>query len=166
MKRALYLLISTLSTIQVWGQDFASKFMSEFTKDQILHCQTISPKMMDKLVDIPENDIDENNNEMPTSFLLSKLKSARIVTAESEGKKYFHQALQLIEKNKNRFTPLTESPSGKNNQIYVRKHNDIIIELIMLNLNDHEHLFTIVNFTGEMDDQFIKLLSKRTKKTN
>ena len=51
--------------------------------------------------DGPNGDRDE---EVP-GYLLSKLKSARIITATKQSEKFFRKAEHLIEKNKNRFTP-------------------------------------------------------------
>ena len=80
MKRVLCLLLIACS-IHVWGQDFASKFMEQCAKeDGDIQCQTVSPIMMEKLMDTmtaPDGDRDE---EVP-EYLLSKLKSARIITA-------------------------------------------------------------------------------------
>ena len=91
-------------SIHVWGQDFASKFMEQCAKeDGDIQCQTVSPIMMEKLMDTmttPDGDRDE---EVP-EYLLSKLKSARIITATKQSEKLFREAKQLIEKNKNRFS--------------------------------------------------------------
>ena len=96
--------------------------------------------------------------EVP-EYLLSKLNSARIITATKQSEKLFREAEQLIEKNKNRFSPLVENQPGQNNKVFVRKHDEVIRELIVLNLNPDEKTLTIVNLTGDMDDRFMKILS-------
>ena len=62
MKRVLCLLLIACS-IHVWGQDFASKFMEQCAKeDGDIQCQTVSPIMMEKLMDTmtaPDGDRDE-----------------------------------------------------------------------------------------------------------
>jgi len=72
MKRVLCLLLIACS-IHVWGQDFASKFMEQCAKeDGDIQCQTVSPIMMEKLMDTmtaPDGDRDE---EVP-EYLLSKV---------------------------------------------------------------------------------------------
>lgn len=164
MKRVLSFIIAINLISICHGQDFASKFISTVTKKDLLHCQTISPKMMEKLVKMPEHENkDGNEPEDSIIFLLSKLKSARIVTSEQFGKKFFKQAVKLIETNKNRFAPLSGHTESGNSQIFVRKHEDTIIELVMLNYNSGEDLFTIINFTGAMDNEFIRMLSKQKK---
>ena len=96
MKRVLCLLLIACS-IHVWGQDFASKFMEQCAKeDGEIQCQTVSPIMMEKLMDTmtaPNGDRDE---EVP-EYLLSKLKSARIITATKQSEKLFREAEQLIQ---------------------------------------------------------------------
>ena len=110
MKRVLCLLLIACS-IHVWGQDFASKFMEQCAKeDGDIQCQTVSPIMMEKLMDTmtaPDGDRDE---EVP-EYLLSKLKSARIITATKQSEKLFREAEQLIEKNKNRFSCAFTAPT-------------------------------------------------------
>ena len=163
MKRVLCLLLIACS-IHTWGQDFASKFMEQCSKENgEIQCQTVSPKMMEKLVDTmtaPNGDRDE---EVP-GYLLSKLKSARIITATKQSEKFFRKAEHLIEKNKNRFTPWVENQPGQKNKIFVRKHDEVIRELVVLNLNPDEKTLTIVNLTGDMDDRFMKMLSSGTLK--
>lgn len=162
MKCVLCLLLIGFS-IYGRGQDFASKFMEQCEEKEELRCQTIGPKMMERLMSMPETET-EDKDETDTGYFLSKLKSARIVTAERHGEAYFDRARLLLEKNRNRFVPLTEAASGKNTPIYVRRHDDLIKELVMLNFNRADGVLTIINFTGDMDDNFIRQLSKGKKK--
>ena len=165
MIRALCLLVITSLFLPMKGQDFVSKFMDQCSDKDSIQCQTISPKMMEKLVEVQLQQKEENNDEV-SGYLLSKLKSARIITANKHCEKLFHKASQLIEKNKNRFVPLGNDSTDKKNQIFIRKHDDIIRELVMLSLASENHIFTIINFTGEMDDEFIESLSSGKLKEN
>lgn len=115
--------------------------------------------MMEKLMDIMASPNGNRDEEVP-GYLLSKLKSARIITANRQSEKLFHNAELLLEKNKNRFSPLVENQSGEtDNKIFVRKHDDVIRELVVLDLNRNEQTLTIVNLTGDMDDRFMQMLS-------
>lgn len=160
MKRGLCLLWIAFSFHVAWGQDFAAKFMEQCAAEQgeNLRCQTISPKMMEKLVEVMASENKEKDEEIP-AYLLSKLKSARIVTSTGHGKKLFRKAEELMEKNKNRFTPWGEEDPERTNPVFVRKHGDTICELVMLSLTADKKNFTIVNFTGEMDEEFMQTLS-------
>ena len=135
-------------------------FMEQCAAEQgeNLRCQTISPKMMEKLVEVIVSEKDEKDEEIP-AYLFSKLKSARIVTSTGHGKRYFRKAEELMEKNKNRFTPWREDTLAKSDPIFVRRHGDVICELVMLNLAADKKGFTIINFTGDMDEQFMQTLS-------
>lgn len=163
MKRVLCLLLIGFS-IYGRGQDFASKFMEQCEGKEDVRCQTIGPKMMERLMSMPETTESEDKDDTDTGYFLSKLKSARIITAERHGETYFDQARLLLEKNRNRFVPLTEAASGKNNPIFVRRHDDLIKELVMLNFNQADGVLTIINFTGDMDGSFIRQLSKGKRK--
>lgn len=137
--------------------------MEQCREKEDLKCQTIGPKMMERLMEMSEAGT-EYEEETETGFFLSKLKSARIVTTERHGEKYFDQAKLLIEKNRNRFVPLAEGTDAGNNLIFVRRQDELIRELVMLNFNRMDEVLTIINFTGEMDDGFIRQLSKGKKK--
>jgi len=54
---------------------------------------------------------------------------------------------------------LVENQPGQNNKVFVCKHDEVIRELVVLNLNPDEKTLTIVNLTGDMDDRFMKILS-------
>ena len=159
MRRVLCLLCYIACLIpSAWGQDFATKFMEQCGEKDKMECQTVSPKMMEKVMDILA-DPDENEDEEVQEYLLSKLKSARIITADRHAEKLFRKAESLIEKNKNRFSPLAEDSAGDHNRIFVRRHDDVVRELVMLQLSPGKDLLTIVDLTGEMYEKFMKLLS-------
>ena len=149
MRRVLCLLCYIACLIpSAWGQDFATKFMEQCGEKDKMECQTVSPKMMEKVMDILA-DPDENEDEEVQEYL----------TADRHAEKLFRKAESLIEKNKNRFSPLAEDSAGDHNRIFVRRHDDVVRELVMLQLSPGKDLLTIVDLTGEMDEKFMKLLS-------
>lgn len=158
MKRMLCLLLLGMTAYAATGQDFATKFMSQTNCPDELYCQTVSPKMMEKLINLPEA-----SDKEKTNTLLEKLKSARIITATSHAKSFFNRARALIEHNPNRFLPLGEYPKGCTDMVFVRKHDQIIVELVMLCYNESDSLFTAINLTGNMDGQFIDQLSAKNE---
>ena len=136
MKKAMLLLVLTItSSMAVSAQDFASK-------------------MMERLVDMHR----EKNGRTEARQLIAKLKSARIIQG-ADKPKYFLHAEKMLKHNRQRFIPLHQSTAHGNNQIFVRRKEDCIIELIMLNKDSATGTFTIVNLTGDMDDDFIRILS-------
>lgn len=156
MERALCLLMFAIAALTgANGQDFTSRFMESHAKDTLVKCLTVSPKMMNR---ITRFHIEGNDGKDDAERILSKLKSARIVTSRN-GKEHFAEAKTLLQKNKQRFTLLSESRQDGTHTIFVRKRNDIISELVMLSLDKEGKLFTIINFTGEMDKTFIETLT-------
>lgn len=155
MKVVIFMLLLVLEGLTAANaQDFASRFMMDFSKDTTIHCQTISPKMMGRLVTMHQ----KGENGATARQLIAKLKSARIIQG-SDNPKYFLHAEKMLKRNRQRFIPLSQSTAHGNNQIFVRRKEDIIIELIMLNKNVDAGTFTIINLTGDMDDEFIRILS-------
>lgn len=155
MKKAMLMLVMTMTgSLVASAQDFASRFMMDFNKDTTIRCQTISPKMMERLVDMHRG----KNDRTEARQLIAKLKSARIIQG-ADKPKYFLHAEKMLKHNRQRFIPLHQSTAHGNNQIFVRRKEDYIIELIMLNKDSAAGTFTIVNLTGDMDDEFIRILS-------
>ncbi|MCM1108196.1 MAG: DUF4252 domain-containing protein [Clostridium sp.] len=158
MKRALCLLVLILTVLtDMQAQDFTSRFMASHPNDSLLQCLTISPKMMERIMKLSAM---ENGKRANTEQVLSKLKSARIITSKA-GKEYFNEAETLLLKNQHRFTLLNQSRQDGTHSIFVRKRDSIISELILLSLDDKQKLFTIIDFTGEMDKDFIKTLTQQ-----
>lgn len=141
-------------TINIQGQDFASRFMHEISKDTSISCETISPKMLETLMKIHNENKDENTS------LISKLKSVRIIHVPKRSKAYFKNAETLLDRNKNRFTEVTEVRNAENKKIFLRKKDELILELVLLNMDTIQNKLTIINLTGEMDQEFIDELSE------
>lgn len=175
MKQTLLLITLTFTTLATHSQDFASRFMELCTDADSVKCQTIGPKMMQKLVETVQNK-DQTQNDTLTNpadsctttdkttqnlsqQILTKLKSARIITATSDTQTLKERADSLIEHNKTRFTPWSPQSVNENGGLYIRKTDDIIREIVMYTRDPQENTFMIVNLTGEMDQQFMQTLS-------
>lgn len=168
MKRALCLLL-TITALAARAQDFAAKFMALCSDSDSITCQTIGPKMMQRLV---ENLRDANNKETTqpndscaqtpeeeqAAEIFAKLRSARILTATTAGDTLYQRAQNLMEKNKNRFQLISSAEPDTRNQVYARKRNNIVRELVMLNLSPDGQL-TIICLTGQMDEEFMQTLA-------
>jgi hypothetical protein len=156
MKRMLYLILAVMAVATASGQrsyDFAEKFISLCQADTTVKCITISPKMMEQLVK-------QHTTEKPENIIqaIEKLKSARIVTARAE---HFEKADSLLKKYKRRFTAVKEY--GDENKIrgafYSRKNKKgQTVELVMLRADAERNNLTIVNLTGDIDEEFLCFL--------
>ncbi len=105
-------------------------------------------------------DIERDSNGMLD--MISNLKSMQMLVSETKGKKYFREALALLKKNSERFQPLRSYKSESENcRIMVRKKNGEIVELVML-VNDNRK-FVVINFTGNMNDEFIERIATSMK---
>lgn len=156
MKRALLIgCITILTAGMATAQDFVSKFMLENKQDTLLHCISVSPKMMGKVLNI---DV-ENEKQKEMRLIMKNLKSMQIVSAKEKGSFYFNKAEKMMERNGNRFEPFLSYDDGQEGcRIMLRKRDEIIIELVMLNYMENN--FLVINFTGNMNDEFIDNLFK------
>lgn len=153
MKSVLFILWMSLISVSVCAQDFASRFLESHKPDTNLNCVTISPNMMEKVMNL------DVQNEDKMMDMISKLKSMQMLTTQVNGQKYYKEALSVLEKNSGRFVSfLTFDDKSENFQIMVRKKKDAIIELVMLMREDDN--FTVINFTGNMSKDFIARLAK------
>jgi len=156
MKSVLFILWMTLISVSASAQDFASRFLENHKPDANLTCVTISPKMIEKVMDL---DVNDDGKMMD---MISKLKSMQMLTSQSNGQKYYKEALGVLDKNQDRFKPFVSfEDKSENFQIMVRKKRSAIIELVML-MCENEN-FTIINFTGNMSKDFIDMLAKSMK---
>ena len=156
MMRLLYILLLAMATIAAKAQrspDFAEKFMSLCTADSTVKCITISPKMMEQMVNPHAEGRPENMMQA-----IEKLKSARIVSARAE---YFSKADSLLQKNKRRFKAekVFESNETIRGAFYSRKNKKgETVELVMLRADTERDKLTIVNLTGTIDEEFLCFL--------
>lgn len=156
MKRVLLIVCTTVFTAATaMAQDFVSKYMQECKHDTVLHCISVSPKMMEEVLKTDA----ENEEQEEMRRIMANLRSMQIVSAKTNGEFYFAKAEEMVEKNVNRFEPfLSYNDSIENCRIMVRKKEGIIIELVMLShIDDY---FRVINFTGNMNDEFIDSLAK------
>lgn len=160
MKRLASMIMAVMTVAAVAAQnaqDFASRFMQEYEKDTAVLCVTVSPKMMEQLTKYSDG---ENNTGMTQA--IQKLKSARIVTASSNGREYYRQAEELLGKNSSRFRKnRSYNSTGAHGTFYTRqtKEGDTV-ELILLHNDTKQNTMVIVNLTGDIDDEFINSLAK------
>ncbi len=153
IKGVLIAIVTVLLSSAAYAQDFASRFRGEHDTDSNLVCVTISPKMMQEILNC---DVEKNKDMLG---IISELKSMQMCTSLINGLNYYEQALSIIDKNTGLFEPfLSFDDTTGNCRIVVRKKRDVIIELVML-MQQHER-FSLINFTGEMSGEFISKLAE------
>ena len=145
MKRFLFLLLAAFFAVTAWAQneqDFASRFMTLYAKGSSLTCTTVSPLMMERMLQLPSV---EDNEQMKQVF--SQLKSIRMVSNsdDSESQRFHQLAVKLARRN-------------GDDLLYTRRRGRITVEVVLI-LNRHSN-FYLVDLTGNMNDQFISQLLK------
>lgn len=161
MRRRIVCLLMVLSLSLVGfsqkALDFASKFMQRCDGDTALHCVTVSPKMIESLVHQHESTHGEQYAQA-----IQKLKSVRIVSAKSNGEKYYERAENLLKKNSKRFSyERAYKAEHGYGSFYTRKNKrGERVELIMLHADTKANSIIIVNLTGDIDEEFLNSLSK------
>lgn len=158
MKRVLcfiYIIMLACSANAQKTIDFATKFMRECKGDSILQCVAVSPKMMDMMT----RQQNQNHNDRMVQAI-QKLKSAQIITANTNGMVYFAQAETLLKRNAKRFKMSKEyGDNNKKGVFYSRQlKNGKTVELVLLHVNDGK--LVIVNLTGDIDEEFVNMLTK------
>jgi hypothetical protein len=155
MKRTALLFLAL--TVQMVGLaqrslDFAEKFLTLCKNDSSVKCVTVSPKMMEQMVKRAADGWE--NNYMQA---IAKLKSMRIVTAAAD---YYQKAEDLLTKNNRRFKAEQDYRTDtQHGAFYTRKNKKgETVELIMLHENCNKNVFTIINVTGDIDEEFLCFL--------
>jgi hypothetical protein len=136
------------------SQDFASRFVKIHQADTTIQCVTVSPKMMEQIA----KSQDESRNAAIRQAI-GKLKSARIVTASNC---YYDSAEELLKQNATRFQFDTDYQHGEKHGVFYKRKNrkGNTVELIMLHADDKQERLTIVNLTGDLDEDFISSLAQ------
>ncbi len=155
MRRASLLLMAMLMQAAAWAQnspDFAEKFLSLYKEDSLVKCITVSPKMMGLML---KQDTDDRPEQLMQA--IAKLKSMRIVSAPDH---YYQQAEDLLVKNSQRFKPQRDyRTKDQHGAFYIRKnHQGETTELILLHEDCSTSQFTIINVTGDIDEEFLCFL--------
>ena len=156
MKHRLLLFLTVLLTqVAAYAQqapDFAEKFMTLYKADSTLKCITVSPKMMEQVAGLHE----EGENDSIVQAI-AKLKSARIVSGNAD---YYQKAIELLEKNKRRFKAEQEfRKEDLHGAFFTRRdRKGNTVELVMLQEEPQNDRFTIVNLTGDIDEEFLCFL--------
>ena len=143
----------TISTVALSAQDFATRFMASHKQDANVTCITISPTMMEKILKVDAVEKDDNMTDV-----ISNLKSMQLLTSQVKVLHYYNDAMQIIEKNSDRFEPYLSFKGEKEEcKIMIRKNKGVIVEMVMLSHKRHQ--FSVINLTGNMNQEFISKLA-------
>ncbi len=155
MSRFLSILIGLLLSVTSWAQneqDFASRYMALYAQGTSLSCTTVSPLMMERLLQLPSV---EGNEQMKQ--VLSQLKSIRMAsnTDSDETTRLHRLAVKLARRNAARYK-IWGSQGDK--MLFTRRRGKVIVELVLI-MKKSGH-FCLVDLTGNMGEQFIEQILK------
>ena len=153
MKQLLTLLLSAILGLTAMAQkeqDFASRFMALHPKEAALECTTVSPVMMERMLQLPKVEDDASLRQV-----LAQLKSIRMVTCHeaAHAEKLFDDALKLARKNPKRYKLHAEEEHKK---LYVRRRGKLIVEMVLFMVAESH--FSLINLTGNMNEKFLEQL--------
>ncbi|NPD92538.1 DUF4252 domain-containing protein [Xylanibacter muris] len=163
MKKGICLIIAATIALGLSAQrslDFASKFMQKYKDSTFVTCITVSPKMMEQIAKRTEQNKKEETGHIIQ--VISKLKSARIITADNHCNDCYRTAESLLKRNRQRFGhSQSYNSEHAHGTFYTRKNKKgSIIELVMLHEDKKTDRLTIVNLTGNIDNEFMDGLIK------
>lgn len=159
MNKLTCLLAAVMLSVCVNAQrntDFAARYMEMCDGDTLVQCVTVSPKMMEQLT------VPDSTKSQSMQSAIQKLRSARIITASSNGEAYYEKAENILKSYPQRFEHYEsyDYDDGEcHGAFYIRKkRNGEVTELIMLRANIIKDTMTIINLTGDIDGEFISSL--------
>ena len=159
MRRLCLLLLAACMQVATYAKRSRAsgeKFVGMYVHDTTLKCVTVSPKMMEMMV----KTFSENRPENVTQAI-AKLKSARIVTGRAE---YYQKAEELLNKNRRRFKAEKEYRNDEQHGAFFTRKNrkGKTVEFIMLHEEFEHDQFTIINLTGDIDEEFLCFLYNKS----
>lgn len=128
-------------------QDFATRFIDLYGDTYEITATTVSPLMIERILELPNV---EDNDDLHQ--ILTQLKSIRMLTNNraTEASTLYNNAQQLAKNNNKRYKLYAEY---SNKQLYIRKRNNTIVEVILIMQQNSQ--FCLINLTGNMTEKFI-----------
>lgn len=157
MKHYLFIILSLLLALPLHAQhekDFASSFMELNGEEHELSCVTVSPAMMERILQIPADSI-ECDSLIP---LLEQVKSVRIVSCQAPEEKValLYEKAEVLAL----YHPLGYQKFGHDVDctIYQRRRGDYIVEVVLILQGGGK--FSLIDLTGNMTDDIFARLTK------
>jgi hypothetical protein len=149
--RSIFFLLFALMTFTGFGQsDAISKFFDKYVDDEQFTVVYISPKMMEMVVDLSE----EEGDAAEVDEVLSGIKGIRILTTEQNTLQYYKEALSVLELNQ--YEVLMQVRDGDENvRFLVKDEGPRVKELLLLVGGEDD--FVLISFVGDID---LKKISK------
>ena len=148
----LMLSLASLAALAQGEEDFAASYMRHNAADHKLECITVSPEMMGRISLLPADSVQQDSLQR----VLSQVKSIRIVNgvADATTLEILYEKAELLAT----YSKLCYETFAKDSNctIYVRRFDNIIVELVMLLRGKTE--FCILDFTGNMSEDLIWLI--------
>lgn len=121
--------------------------MKLHSKGTSLQCTTISPQMLERMMQLP--DIEDDSAEKK---IFSQLKSIQMLTntVPEETNELYNEALQLAQNNTQRYKLRAETDDK---MLYIRQRGKVIVEMVLLMKTEQN--FRLINLTGNMTDKFL-----------
>ena len=164
----IFLAIATSLTCKAENnEDFVGLLLSDIKTEEYTDSTgnndfsyiTIGPAMVGKVLDMMSNnkDADKDKDAEQIKKILSHIKSLRIFSAQHNIDFYYNGVISLLNKNKKTYKKYNSADKDVS-CIWLRKNKDTVIEIVKLNKTDND--FKVVNFTGDMTDDFVNELLK------
>ncbi len=152
-------LTTGITTSAVAQEDAISKYFSKYVDDERFTVVYISGKMF-SMINKMELDLDDEEAQAVMS-VVKDLKGLRILTTDTDGAKFYKEALQTI--NTKGYETLLEVREGKqqNVKFLVKDSNggSVLNELLLL-VGGEDEEFVMLSFMGNIDLSQVGKLSK------
>ncbi|HPG08045.1 MAG TPA: DUF4252 domain-containing protein [Saprospiraceae bacterium] len=135
--------------------DAITKYFDKYLNDESFSVVYISPKMFDLVSKLDVDDMDQD-----TKDVLKDLKGLRILTKNSDGQKYYQEAMNILN-TKEYETLMTVRDGDSNVRFWVKEdpaNSNRINELLLLVGGED---FALISFIGNIDLKKISKLSDK-----
>ncbi|MBP3774463.1 MAG: DUF4252 domain-containing protein [Bacteroidaceae bacterium] len=161
-----------LSSAGLWAddrQDFVAQLVvqlqdsTEEVQDKDYQCITVSPGMMEKMLEMMQSSNEEYFKNEKIQKSLPNIKSLRIFIATQHPEKYKQEVERLLDKKKRVYQPYKNDLNDKNEPcVWLRRNKNKIIEIIAMQHQDNneENSLKVVDFTGNLTHEFVSELLK------
>lgn len=140
------------------------EYFQQYVEDTTFTVVYISPKLFQLFDRIGADELDLDDKEAEIFMnVASDLRGLRILSTEVNAKRYYEDALSVIDKK--RYEPLMTVRSGgeDNLEFMVRENSDGIIEELLL-IAGGDDSFTLMSFVGKIDLEKVMELADEIEK--
>ena len=158
MKFLSFVFALFLSTSMFAQEDAITKYFSKYVDNEDFTVVYVSGKMF-QMINKMELDFDDDEAEAVLS-VVKDLKGLRILTTENDSKRYYNEAVNIINTKEYETLMTVREESNENVQFLVKDDGGDVLNELLLLVGGGDSEFVLISFIGAIDLNEVSKLAK------